>query len=64
MGPGGVGIEPEELGDGELPVPVEVVLFIYAVELIVGIVGAARGTVVNAVDAPGLVTVTITVIGS
>ena len=66
-------MEPEELGDGvvevedgveELPVPAEVVLFTYAVELVIEIAGAVRVTVVNAVDAPGFVTVTITVLGS
>ena len=66
-------MEPDELGDGvvevedgveELPVPAEVVLFTYAVELVIEIAGAVRGTVVNAVDAPGFVTVTITVLGS
>lgn len=53
-----------EDGVEKLPVPAEVVPFTYAVELVVGIVGAARGTVVNSVDAPGFVTVTITVLDS
>ena len=58
------GVVAVEDGVEELPVPAEVVLFIYAVELIVGRVGAARGTVINSVDAPRFVTVTTTVLCS
>ena len=74
-GPDGVAIVPEELGDSVLEVPTELgiaelVAFEDALGLAEAVGGleldeaAARGTVVNAVEAPGVVFVTSTVVCS